>query len=143
MANADGSQRRKLWATTPEGTVRVFTDKFNNWDAGRPNTLYYPDQDYLWRVTLADGVKGSRAEPIYRFPNPEYKIVQEISDSNFMLIEEMGKQPNCYVIDLNKDPQDPYFCLTYALAGRSTRAASVSAAASLSSPGATMTRRQG
>jgi len=117
VADADGAKHRKLWATTPDGKVRTFEDKFNNWDAAKCNVLYYPSGDELWRITLAGGVKDSKAEPIYKFPNAQGKIVQEVSDENFMLIEEQGDKPNCYVINLNKDPGDPHFCLTYPLKG--------------------------
>jgi len=116
IAHADGSKKRKLWAVA-DGKLRTFQDKFNNWDAKRPNVLYYPSGDKLWRITLAEGVKDSKAEAVYTFPNDQLKIVQEISDENFMLIEEQGEKPNCYVVNLNKDPSDAHFCLTYPLKG--------------------------
>jgi len=116
IANADGSKRRRLWAAA-DGRQRSFQDKFNNWDAKRPGVLYYPDKDQLWRVTLGESVTDNKAELIYTFPNADNKIIQEISDENFMLVEEMGEEPNCYVINLNRDPADKYFCLTYKLGG--------------------------
>ena len=116
IANADGSGRRKLWGSY-SGRLMLHQDKFNNWDQTRPDVLYYPAGDTLWRVTLGNGEKDNQSEPIYRFPKRENKIIQEISDSNFMLIEESGRDPNCYVINLNKDPGDPLFCLTCPLKG--------------------------
>ena len=120
IGSADGSKKRKLWAKVG-GRLRMFQDKFNNWDAKRPKTLYYcggeGERDALWRVKLGDGVKDSTAEIIYRFPTKLFKVIQEISDENFMLVEERGDKPNCYVINLNRDPKHPKFCLTYPLKG--------------------------
>jgi hypothetical protein len=114
IANADGAKRRRLWGTD-DGELRQFQDKFNNWDAARPNVLYYPDKDKLWRITLGKGVKDNRAELVHTFRDARDRTVQEISDENFMLIEESGEGPNCYVVNLNKDPSDPHFVLTYPL----------------------------
>jgi hypothetical protein len=116
VALADGSARRKLWGRH-EGKLRLHQDKFNNWDQKRANVLYYPDGETLWRVTLGQGEQDNVSEPIYKFPKKEGKIIQEVSDTNFLLIEESGKTPNCYVVNLNKDPKDPLFCLTYPLKG--------------------------
>ncbi len=116
IANADGSGRRKLWGNY-EGRLRLHQEKFNNWDQARPGTLYFTAGDTLWRVTLGRGELDNRSEPIFRFPKPDSKIIQEISDSNFMLVEESGAHPNCYVINLNRDPGDPLFCLTCPLKG--------------------------
>lgn len=120
VGNADGSGKRKLWAKA-DGKLRMFQDKFNNWDAKRPNILYYcgtkDESNLLWRVTLRPGMKDSTAEIIYRFPTKLYKVIQEISDENFMVVEERGDKPNCYVINLNRDPKHPKFCLTYPLKG--------------------------
>ncbi|RPI60615.1 MAG: hypothetical protein EHM48_06960, partial [Planctomycetaceae bacterium] len=117
IANADGSQRRKLWGND-NGKMLLLNDKFNNWDQKKANVLYYPNKDTLWRVTLTgDDNKSNVAEAIYKFPSAANKIIQEISDDNLMLVEESGKTPNCYVIDLNKDPKDAKFCFTYPLKG--------------------------
>lgn len=116
VANADGSARRKLWGNY-QGKLILHQDKFNNWDQKKPNVLYYPDREVLWRVTLGEGERGNTSEIVYRFPTAANRIVQEISDDNLMLIEESGKSPNCYVIDLNRDPKDPKFCLTHPLKG--------------------------
>jgi len=116
IANSDGSKRRKLWGMT-DGNLRTFEDKFNNWDAARPNVLYYPGGDKLWRITLGGGVKDNKAEPVHTFRDERGRIVQEVSDENFMLIEESGEKPNCYVVNLNVDPSDPHFVLSYPLKG--------------------------
>jgi len=116
IANADGSKRRKLWGEF-EGRQRTFQDKFNNWDASRANVLYYPSGKHLWRITLGEGVTDNKAEPVHEFADDRSRIVQEVSDENFMLIEELGEKPNCYVVNLNRQPGDPYFVLTYPLKG--------------------------
>lgn len=116
IASADGSGRRKLWGNF-NGRPVLHRDKFNNWDQARPGVLYYAQGDTLWRVTLGQGELDNRSEPVFRFPKPESKIIQEISDGNFMLVEESGGNPNCYVINLNREPSDPLFCLTCPLKG--------------------------
>ena len=131
VANADGSRKRPLWATVDGaspaeagattragGKVRKFNcDKYNMWDAKTPDTWYCTQKGQLWRVTVGESLTDSRAEAIFTFPNAASKVIQEISDSNFMLVEEEGAQAGCYVINLNKDPKDPHFCLTAPLKG--------------------------
>ncbi|HUV38711.1 MAG TPA: hypothetical protein VMY39_03815 [Planctomycetota bacterium] len=117
VANADGSKKRPIWAEV-DGKLRQFNcAKYNMWDVERPGTWYTITGDVLWRITLADGLTDNRAEPIFTFPNAQGKVIQEISDEDFMLVEESGQKPNCYVIDLNRDPADAKFCMTYPLKG--------------------------
>jgi hypothetical protein len=116
VASADGSQRRRLWGNA-DGELVSLLDKFNNWDQRRPGVLYYAVKDKLWRVTLGKTEKDNRAEVIYTFPAATDKIIQEISDQNLMLIEESGDKPSCYVADLNKEPGDEGFMLSYPLKG--------------------------
>lgn len=116
VANADGSARRKLWGSHA-GQLVLHQDKFNNWDQRRPNVLYYAEREAVWRVTLGEGEKGNSSEIIHRFPAPAPHTIQEISDGNLMLVEEGGRNPNCYVLDLNREPADPKFCLTKPLKG--------------------------
>lgn len=116
VANADGSQRRRIWGNS-NGKLVSLLDKFNNWDQKRPNVLYYPANDKLWRLTLGKGEKDNRAEVIHTFGSNTMKIIQEISDDNLMLIEESGQSPSCYVVDLNKKPGEKGFVLSYALKG--------------------------
>lgn len=117
IANADGSRKRPLYAMSDGKPTKFNCSKYNMWDAKVPNAWYCVVGDKLIRVMIADGLTNSRAEAIYTFPNDHYKVIQEISDGDFMLIEESGKQPNCYVVNLNKDPSAPSFCLTYPLKG--------------------------
>jgi len=118
IANSDGSKRRKLWANGPNG-LAMYQDKFNNWDMATPNVLYFPDGDKLARVTLgpANNDRDNTAQDIYTFPNSNSRIIQEMHDSNYMLVEESGSSPNCYVFNLNLPPSDPKFCMSYPLAG--------------------------
>jgi len=118
IANADTSKRRKLWAVGPNG-LTAYQDKFNNWDMVRANVLYYDSGNKLVRVTLGPGDNDTdnTAEEIYTYPNSAAKTIEEVSDWNWLLVDEAGTSPNCYLINLNKDPSDPYFCITYPLAG--------------------------
>ena len=117
IANADGSKKRPVFATV-DGKIRQFNcPKYNMWDVKRPATWYTITGGVLWRLTIAAGVTENKAEPIYAFPNKQGKVIQEISDDDYMLVEESGKTPNCYVINLNRDPKDPKFCMTYPLKG--------------------------
>jgi len=118
IANADTSKRRKLWAVGPSG-LASYQDKFNNWDMVTPNYLYYPSGNKLIRVTLGPGNndRDNIAEEIYTFPNSSSRIIQEVHDDNWLLIEESGSSPNCYLVNCNKPPTDPYFVLSYPLAG--------------------------
>ena len=117
VANADGSKKRPVYAKV-DGKVRQFNcAKYNMWDVKRPGTWYTITGGVLWRITLKDGLTDSTAEPIFTFPNTQGKVIQEISDENFMLVEGSGGKPNCYVVNLNRDPKDPKFCMTYPLKG--------------------------
>jgi hypothetical protein len=119
IANADSSKRRRLWAKLNGTTTMSFTDKFNNWDMSTPNYLYYPSGNKLVRVTLGPGnnVLDNTAEYVYTFPNSNSRIIQEMHDWNYMLVEESGSSPNCYVFDLNVPNGDPPICYSYPLAG--------------------------
>ena len=117
VANADGSEKRPMFATLDGKLAQLNCNKYNMWDAAKPNAWYCIVKGKLIRVLIKDGVKDSLAEAIYTFPNTEGKIIQEISDANFMLIEEGGDKPNCYVVNLNKDPSEDGFCLSYPLKG--------------------------
>jgi len=118
IANSDTSKRRKLWANGPGG-LASYQDKFNNWDMVTPNRLYYPSGNKLVRVTLGPGNNDTdnTAEEIYTFPNSSSRIIQEVHDDNWLLIEESGGSPNCYLVNCNRPPTDPYFVLSYPLAG--------------------------
>ena len=68
VANADGSARRKLWGNY-EGKLILHQDKFNNWDQKKPNVLYYPDREVLWRVTLGEGERGNSERDCLSVPH--------------------------------------------------------------------------
>lgn len=121
VANANGSGRFKLWGTE-NGKLRYHDDKFNNWDAAKGNVLYYCDDDRfgrsaVFKVTLGDTPYTATSEVIHTFSNKVSRIIQEVSDDNYLLIEEGGTSPNCVVINLNKKPGDTNFVMTYPLAG--------------------------
>ena len=117
IANADGSKKRPVYASV-DGKVQQFNcAKYNMWDVKKPGTWYTITKGVLWRVTVKDGLTESVAEAIFTFPSTAGKVIQEISDENFMLVEESGKTPNCYVLDLNRDPKDAGFCMSYPLKG--------------------------
>jgi hypothetical protein len=117
IANADGSHKRALYATLDGKVSNYNCNQYNMWDANVANAWYCVVEDKLIRVLIADGLTDSKAEAVYTFPNAAAKVIQEISDGNFMLIEEKGDKPNCYVVNLNRAPSDPHFCLTYPLKG--------------------------
>jgi hypothetical protein len=117
IANADGSQKRPLYGMEGDKLHQLNAAKYNMWDAKRPNAWYTVTGDKLWRVTIGEGVTGNKAEVIYTFPKAQSKVIQMISDHNYMLIEEEGKGANCYVINLNKEPSDEGFCLAVPLKG--------------------------
>jgi len=117
VANADGSHKRPMFATLDGKLVQLNCNKYNMWDAVEPNAWYCIVKDKLIRVLIAEGVKDNTAEAIYTFPNAQTKVIQEISDANFMLIEESGDKPNCYVVNLNKRPSAKGFCMSYPLKG--------------------------
>lgn len=116
IAKADGSARRKLWGNHA-GRLVLHQDKFNTWDQRRPDVLYYPDEQALWKVTLGGGETNNTSEIVYRFPTRAPRIIQDVSDGNLLLIEEGGRSPNCYVVDANRRPGDPKFCLVRPLKG--------------------------
>ena len=117
VASADGSRKRPLFATVDGKPKKFNCDKYNMWDAKRPGEWYTIEKGRLWRVAVDDSLAGSKAEMIFTFPNAQPKVIQEISDDDFMLVEEEGAQAGCYVVNLNKDPKDPAFCLSAPLKG--------------------------
>jgi hypothetical protein len=116
VANANGSGRFKLWGRE-NGQLRYHDDKFNNWDAQRPGVLYYYDDSSIYRVTLGDTPYTPTSEKIHTFADSRSRIIQDVADQNYLLIEESGTNPNCVVINLNKNPGDANFVMTYPLAG--------------------------
>jgi len=115
LMDANLSDHRKLWVNR-DGTLAQMNNKFNTWDRRHPDRLYYAVDDTLWRVTLGKGYRDNAAEPIYKFPNDRRKIIQNISDTNLLLIQDINAgSPNepvplYYVVDLNRDPSAPSFC---------------------------------
>ena len=145
VARADASGRRKLIVTGPGGEKgAILGTKFNTWDRRDPSLLYYTavkdggawrswsnrdtdfDGSYLIRVRL-DKDLNATLEPIHRFPNKRRKLLQNISDDNKLVIQDVnatkdkttGKpeyMPNFYVIDLNRKPGEDGFVRTHPLA---------------------------
>ena len=118
IANSDGTKRRKLWAVGPSG-LTTYDEKFNNWDMAVPNRLYDDAGNKLYRITLGPGNNDTdnTAAAVYTYANSNSRTIQEMHDWNYMLVEESGSSPNCYVFNLNVPQTDPHFCMSYPLAG--------------------------
>ncbi|MFB3891836.1 MAG: fibronectin type III domain-containing protein [Phycisphaerae bacterium] len=117
ISEADGSKRRPLYGTADGKVIKFNAAKYNAWDAKKPGVWYTVNGDTLWRLTIAPELAANKAEGIYKFPNAQPKTIQELCDANYMLVEESGAAPNCYVVNLNKDPKDGNFCMTAPLKG--------------------------
>jgi len=114
------TRHRRLWVEL-DGKLVSMSDKFNTWDRHRPNVLYYTANESLLKVTVSNGGPAAKGEVIFTFPTSRRKILQEISDSNILLVQDINARspdepmPNYYVIDLSKDPSDPAFCRSHPL----------------------------
>lgn len=139
LMNADGSRPVKLFETNADGSRVDLNDKFNTFDRRRPRCLYFPalrdgarfraqglgggptDESWLVRVTLSDDLLHNRLEPLVRFPNSRRKLIQNSSDDNKLCIQDVNGRsmldmPSFYVVDLEREPTDPRFLRSHALA---------------------------
>ena len=120
LMNADYTNQRAMWVKFvpplkgrwgPITSAAGMPGKFNILDPTNPRLAYYAAGDKLWQVTLH--FHGySTARVIYHFPNSHPKIIQDISPTRRLLIQDAnvrrGKNgaiaymPLIYLIDLNK-----------------------------------------
>ena len=118
LMDADLTRHRKMWVSR-DGQQVLMHNKFNTWDRKHPDRLYYAVDDKLWRVTL--GKAQNLAEAVYTFPNARRRIIQNVSDTNLLLIQDINARspddpmPLFYVVDLNREPADPKFCRHHTL----------------------------
>jgi hypothetical protein len=92
--------------------------KFNIMDPVNPKLAYYAVADKLWQVTLSDH-GDSTAKLICTFSNAEPKIIQDISPTRKLLIQDANTRadatgklpymPEFHLIDLNKKSGEPGF----------------------------------
>lgn len=113
LMEADVTNRRKLWVTL-DGKPTQFNGKFDTWSRLTPRRLYYVVNNALYRVDVGHGLFDNPATLLYRFPNDSPKTLQNISDNDILVVQDVnGEKPDdaplFYVIDTKRDPADPLF----------------------------------
>lgn len=113
LINADLTQRRKFWVNL-DGKPTMFKAKFDTWSRVTPRRLYYVIDDKLYRVDLGEGLHDNTATLLYTFPNDKPKTLQNISDNDILLVQDVNGDvpsdaPLFYAIDAKRDPSDPLF----------------------------------